>query len=87
MKKPHQNSDRHSSPFSVPAPPTKRFFGQRAAQSGFISGSWRHAEPRLRTVRQYRGENVNPELLRQLLETLGNVPAGVMVMRLRIHMS
>ena len=30
-----------------------------------------------RSVRQYRDENVNPELLRQLLETLGNVPTGV----------
>jgi len=30
-----------------------------------------------RSVRQYRDENVNPDLLRQLLETLGNVPTGV----------
>jgi len=30
-----------------------------------------------RSVRQYREENVSPELLRRLLETLGNVPTGV----------
>jgi nitroreductase/NAD-dependent dihydropyrimidine dehydrogenase PreA subunit len=30
-----------------------------------------------RSVRQYRDENVNPDVLRQLLETLGNVPTGV----------
>lgn len=30
-----------------------------------------------RSVRQYRDENVDPGLLRQLLETLGNAPAGV----------
>ena len=30
-----------------------------------------------RSVRQYRPENVSPDLLRQLLEALGNVPTGV----------
>jgi len=30
-----------------------------------------------RSVRQYRDENVSPDLLRQLLEVLGNVPTGV----------
>ena len=30
-----------------------------------------------RSVRQYRDENVDPKLLRQLLEALGNAPTGV----------